>query len=90
MQSEFDHTDIATAPCHIVKAPRVADAPAALECRVVHGMEFKNLEGEPTGRYLVVGQAVGTHLKDEFITGGRFDCAAAQVVDKLLRIPPVW
>ena len=99
-QSEFDHADITMAPCRIVKAPRVAEAPAALECRVVHFMEFKDLDGRDTGRFLVVGQVVGTHLADEFVVDGRFDCAAAQViarcgyhdyamVERLFQLPPV-
>ena len=31
-------------------------------------------------RYLVIGQVVGIHLKDEFIVDGSFDRAAAQVI----------
>ena len=36
-ESEFAHAGLTMAPCRLVKAPRVAEAHAALECKVVAG-----------------------------------------------------
>jgi len=49
-----------TEPSLIVKVPRLAAAPASLECREVMTLEI--------GRNrIVLGQVVGIHVKDEFI-----------------------
>ncbi len=76
--SEFAAAGLETAPCRVVKAPRVAAAPAALECRVVHSMRFHDLEGAALEGWMVVGQVVGVHIDDAYLRNGRFDTAAAQ------------
>jgi flavin reductase (DIM6/NTAB) family NADH-FMN oxidoreductase RutF len=49
-----------TEPSLIVKVPRIAQAPASLECREITTLEI--------GRNrIVLGQVVAIHLKDEFI-----------------------
>ena len=76
--SEFAHAGLAMAPCRLVKAPRVAAAHAALECKVVEIVALKSAAGEPTGSYLVLGEVVAFHIDDAMIRDGRFDTAAAQ------------
>lgn len=49
-----------TAPSHIVQVPRIAEAPASLECR-----EFSTTEIGHSR--IVLGQVVGMHVRDEFI-----------------------
>jgi flavin reductase (DIM6/NTAB) family NADH-FMN oxidoreductase RutF len=66
------------APCRLVKAPRVAEAHAALECRVVEIVQLKNARGEPIDSHLVLGEVVAFHIDDALIRDGRFDTAAAQ------------
>ncbi|AWB32788.1 flavin reductase family protein [Orrella marina] len=78
--SEFDFADIEMAESRIVKAPRVAQSPAAIECKVVMFSEFTQLSGQPTDRYLIVGQVVGVHIQDEYIVDGQFDMVKAQTV----------
>jgi len=76
--SEFAHASLAMAPCRLVKAPRVAEAHAALECRVVEIVQLKNARGEPIDSHLVLGEVVAFHIDDALIRDGRFDTAAAQ------------
>jgi flavin reductase (DIM6/NTAB) family NADH-FMN oxidoreductase RutF len=78
--SEFDAAGLERAPCRVVRAPRVAASPAALECRVVHSMEFHDVDGRPTGGWLVVGQVVGVHIADAVLHEGRFDAVAARTI----------
>jgi flavin reductase (DIM6/NTAB) family NADH-FMN oxidoreductase RutF len=66
------------APCKLVRAPRVAAAVAALECRLVSCAELSDMNGRPTNNWWVVGQVVATHIDDRFIRDGRFDTAAAK------------
>ena len=58
--SELDILHLKTEPSLLVKVPRIAVAPASLECREITTMEI--------GRSRVVlGQVVAIHVKDEFI-----------------------
>ena len=47
-------------PSHSVKVPRLADAPASLECREI----MTTLIGR---NHIVLGQVVAVHVKDEFV-----------------------
>ena len=76
--SEFAHAGLAMAPSRLVKAPRVAAAHAALECRVVEIVPLKSASGEPIDSYLVLGEVVAFHIDDALIRDGRFDTAAAR------------
>jgi flavin reductase (DIM6/NTAB) family NADH-FMN oxidoreductase RutF len=76
--SEFAHAGLAMAPCRLVKAPRVAAAHAALECKVVEIVPLKSAHGEPIDSFLVLGEVVAFHIDDALIRDGRFDTAAAQ------------
>ena len=76
--SEFVHAGLTMAACRLVKAPRVAEAHAALECNVVEILPLKNMRGEPIDSYLVLGEVVAFHIDDALIRDGRFDTAAAQ------------
>jgi flavin reductase (DIM6/NTAB) family NADH-FMN oxidoreductase RutF len=79
-ESEFEATGLEAAPCHRVRAPRVAASPASLECRVVHSMPLIDIDGVATGGYLVVGQVVGVHIAEAYLVAGRFDTLLAQPV----------
>ncbi len=77
---EMRRAGLAAAPCRLVKPPRVADAPAARECRRLLVLPLRDLAGELTGSTLILGQAVGVHLDPAFLKGGLFDIAAAGTV----------
>ena len=76
--SEFDHAALTMAPCSLVKAPRVAAAHAAMECKVVDVVTLKDQRGAATDNYLVLGEVVAFHIDDAFIKNGRFDTAGAR------------
>jgi flavin reductase (DIM6/NTAB) family NADH-FMN oxidoreductase RutF len=78
--SEFAHAGLETAPSRIVRPPRVAASPAALECRVISIQELSDVEGRKTDRHVVFGQVVGVHIDDAFVKNGRFDIVAAQPI----------
>jgi flavin reductase (DIM6/NTAB) family NADH-FMN oxidoreductase RutF len=80
-ESEFGFAGLEPAPSRLVAPPRVAAAPCALECRVVQVIELKDLDGEPADQYLVIGQVVGVHVDEAYITGdGRVDTAAIKPI----------
>ena len=71
--SEFTHAGLATAPCQLVRAPRVADSPASLECKVTQVVRLNDMTGAATDRYLVLGQVIGVHLNEAYLRDGLMD-----------------
>jgi flavin reductase (DIM6/NTAB) family NADH-FMN oxidoreductase RutF len=76
--NEMDQCGLASAPSRLVRPPRVAASPCALECRLLQIVDVKDLQGRPSTRYVVFGQVVGVHIDDRFIKDGRLDTAAMQ------------
>ncbi len=75
---EFTLADVARAPCREIACARVADAPAALECRL---SQIVTLAGE--ANYLALGEVVGVHMRDDCLRDGRFDATLFQPVARL-------
>jgi flavin reductase (DIM6/NTAB) family NADH-FMN oxidoreductase RutF len=78
--NEFEAAVLAAAPSRLLKPPRVADAPAALECKLLIALPIKDLEGRPTPNTLILGQVVGAHIDKAFLKDGLFDIAAAGTI----------
>jgi flavin reductase (DIM6/NTAB) family NADH-FMN oxidoreductase RutF len=78
--SEFERAGLAEAPCLLVKAPRVAEAHAAMECKVTDVVRLTRASGAELDNYLVLGEVVAFHIDDALIRDGRFDTAAARPV----------
>lgn len=68
------------APCRLVRPPRVAASPCALECKLLQIVDLSNLDGEPAHRHVVFGQVVGVHIDERFLRNGRLDTAAMQPI----------
>jgi flavin reductase (DIM6/NTAB) family NADH-FMN oxidoreductase RutF len=66
------------APARLVRPPRVAASPCALECKLLQIVDLHDLDGHAAQRYVVFGQVVGVHIDDRFIKDGRLDTAAMQ------------
>ncbi len=62
----------------LVKAPRIARAIAALECKLISTTQLKNAKGDLIDTWLTLGEVVGVHINDEFLKDGIFDTAAAR------------
>ncbi len=78
--NEFLHAGLTMAPCNFVKPPRVAESPAVFECRVTQIVSLSDIEGRPSGAYLVLGQVIGVHIDERYIKGGMVDTAAMQPI----------
>lgn len=79
---EFNVAGLTKAPSRIVKAPRVAEAPAHLECRLIKIVELPpSSTGEQNNT--VIGRVVAVHVRDEFITDGRVDTVKMRPVGRL-------
>jgi flavin reductase (DIM6/NTAB) family NADH-FMN oxidoreductase RutF len=79
--SEFEHAGLQMAPSVLVAPPRVAETPCALECKVTQTLTLTDVDGNRTNRHLVIGQVVGVHIDERFITDdGILDVAAMRPI----------
>ncbi|WP_368187099.1 flavin reductase family protein [Aestuariibius sp. HNIBRBA575] len=67
-QDEFALAGINKAECDTIDCPRVADAPATLECKMT---QIVQLPGATN--FVVFGTVTGVHLRDDCLTDGLFD-----------------
>ncbi len=73
---EFGITGLTPQPSDLVKAPRVAESPVSLECRLFREIELGN-------SVFVVGEVVRGHVRDDVLTDGRVDPAKLRPVGRL-------
>jgi len=78
--NEMVESGLDPAPCRLVRPPRVAASPCALECKLLQIVDLKDLQGGSINRFVVFGQVVGVHIDDRFIKDGRLDTAAMQPI----------
>jgi flavin reductase (DIM6/NTAB) family NADH-FMN oxidoreductase RutF len=79
-ENEMLHARLEAAPSRLVRPPRVAQSPCALECKLLQIVDLIDTGGEPVHRHVVFGQVVGIHIDDRFIRNGRLDTAAMQPI----------
>ncbi|MFV0514520.1 MAG: flavin reductase family protein [Jhaorihella sp.] len=75
---EFAHAGLAAVECKTIACPRVAGAPAALECRLTQIVELPGRSNR-----LVLGEVTGIHLRDDCMRDGRFDILAYHPLARL-------
>ena len=66
----------------LVKPPRVAASPAALECELIEVKRLHDRHGAPTQSWLVLGEVVGVHIDPAFIRNGMVDLAAMRPISR--------
>jgi len=81
-QNEFTAANLEMADCNTVKVPRVAAAPAALECRLWKVIELPKPETGGAG-VMVIGTITGIHIADETIKDGKIDVTSYQPLARL-------
>jgi flavin reductase (DIM6/NTAB) family NADH-FMN oxidoreductase RutF len=65
---EFTACNVAKATCTQIDCPRVATAPATLECRVLQEVMLAGRDN-----IMTIAEVVGVHLRDNCVVEGRFD-----------------
>jgi flavin reductase (DIM6/NTAB) family NADH-FMN oxidoreductase RutF len=78
--NEMERAGLTPAPSRLVKPPRVAATPCALECKLVKIVAMTTFDGVPLDSHVVFGQVIGVHIDDRFIVGGRLDTAAMKPI----------
>ena len=80
--SEAEHAGLAMAPSLRVAPPRVAAAPAALECVVVDTHPVRHRGGDHIFN-LVFGEVLSVYIDDAYVDAGRVNTAAMQLVTRM-------
>ena len=78
--SEFEEAGLETVPSDLVPAPRIAEAPVAMEC------VFRNLITTGTGEltHLVIGEVVRWHIREDVMVEEKYiDPVVLQPVGRL-------
>jgi flavin reductase (DIM6/NTAB) family NADH-FMN oxidoreductase RutF len=78
--NEMIEAGLEPAPSRLVRPPRVAASPCALECALLQVLDLRDLDGRAAQRYVVFGQVIGVHIDDRFIRDGRLDTAAMRPI----------
>jgi len=75
---EFTHAGLEKSECSEIACARVADAPAALECKLTRIVDLEGAEN-----FLILGEVVGVHLRDDCVVDGRFDVTTFNPLSRL-------
>lgn len=75
---EFERAGLAAADCETITCPRLADAPASLECRVTQIIPLLG-----AANFTIHGEVTGVHMRDDCLRDGRFDVTAFRPLARL-------
>ncbi|OIQ32157.1 MAG: flavin reductase [Roseobacter sp. MedPE-SWchi] len=75
---EFAHAGLTAAECDTISCARIADAPAALECRLT---QIVTLPG--AANRVAFGEVTGIHLRDDCLQDGIFDVTRFQPLARM-------
>ena len=81
--SELSGAASEMAPSRQVKPPRVAQTPAALECRYFKTVELYSADGKRNRSSVVIGEVVGIYIDDRVIVDGMLDITRMRPVARL-------
>jgi flavin reductase (DIM6/NTAB) family NADH-FMN oxidoreductase RutF len=77
---EFKEVGLTAMKSDFVKAPRVAESPVNMECKLVQVLEF----GEPPGGgHVIIGEVVLVHFKEELWMGNQIDISKLNPIGRL-------
>lgn len=77
-ESEVDALGLETAPSAVVKTPRIAAAPAALECRL-----HSTIELGQEGERIIIGRVLMFQVADDLVKDGKVDTRALNPIARL-------
>ncbi|MEM8553807.1 MAG: flavin reductase family protein [Pseudomonadota bacterium] len=77
-EDEFTAARLTSVPCEMIDCDRVAEAPAALECKLT---EIVRLPGK--ANFVAFGEVVGIHIAEEILRDGKVDVTTYEPLSRL-------
>lgn len=77
---EFELSGLTPVPSKVVKAPRVAESPAQMECRLLRLVYTGN---QPQSGVVVLGEVVEFHVREDLIDDFRVDASKLEAVGRM-------
>jgi flavin reductase (DIM6/NTAB) family NADH-FMN oxidoreductase RutF len=77
---EFELTGLTPLAGAVVAAPRVAESPVHMECKLCDIVTLKSHTGAPLESWLVLGEVVGVHIDRRLLKDGVFDTFGAGII----------
>jgi flavin reductase (DIM6/NTAB) family NADH-FMN oxidoreductase RutF len=81
--SEPELAKLAMAPSRLVKPPRVASSPVALECIYSQTVQLVSSNGKKHGYEVVIGEVVNVHIDDAVIVDRMIDMPRLRAIARL-------
>jgi flavin reductase (DIM6/NTAB) family NADH-FMN oxidoreductase RutF len=81
--SEPDVAGLAMVPSRVVKPPRVARSPIALECKYSQTIVLAGSDGKKTDNSVIIGEVVNIYIDDAVIVDGRVDIRRMRPIARL-------
>lgn len=78
--SEFELAGLTPIPASKVAAPRVAESPVSMECKVSQIIQLTDHEGGAMPNWVVFGEVVAVHIAKHLLVDGVYDTAAAHPI----------
>jgi flavin reductase (DIM6/NTAB) family NADH-FMN oxidoreductase RutF len=77
---EFQLSGLTAVPASVVRAPRVAESPAQMECKLIQVIYTSH---KPGGGVIVLGEIVRFHVRAELVDNFRVDPAGLDAVGRM-------
>lgn len=78
--NEMKEAGLEPAPSRLVKPPRVAASPCALECALLQIVQLSDADGRALDTHVLFGQVIGVNIDDRFVRDGLLDTAAMKPI----------
>lgn len=82
-RDEFEIAGLSPKMGCLIDAPYVEEAYTALECRVTEIIQPRTIEAGHADAYMVFGQVVGIHIREEIIRDGRIDMSIMRPIARM-------
>ena len=81
--SEPELAGLEMVPSRLVKPPRVARSPIALECKYLQTIPLVRSNGEATTSSVIIGEVMNIHVDDGIIVDGMIDMARVRPIARM-------
>jgi len=77
---EFKEVGLTPVKSELIRAPRVAESPVSMECKLTQILE----SGEAAaGGHIIIGEVLSVHIKDELWAGDQIDVSKLKPIGRL-------